>query len=206
MTDHPMAETGLQQVGEGRAIQARSTASETAWSPPAWLDAWQYVNPVPVPVLEVDRAIMAVERALEPVPADAILAGVKRLLDAMNPPSQSAKRDDIAADLAAWWKRNHEIYVAALADLPEDLLKAGSLAALRSCRFMPKPADIRKPVEQELARRHAALLRLRTARQKALRARPTGPVKREPLTPEQEAMLARIRGKSITNPSTEDAA
>ena len=146
---------------------------------------------------DVERAILATERALEPVPPEAILDGIKRLLDAVHPPSQSGKRDEIAAELAAWWKRNHEIYVAALADLPADLLKAGSVAALRHCRFMPKPADIRRPVEDELARRQSALVRLRTAARKATRQSAALPVKREPLTAEQEARLARLLGRPL---------
>ena len=146
---------------------------------------------------DVERAILAVERALEPVPPDAILDGIKRLLDAMNPPSQSARREEIAVDLAAWWKRNHEIYVAALADLPADLLKAGSVAALKHCRFMPKPADIRRPVEDELARRQSVLTRLRMAGRKAAREGSAAPVTREPLTPEQEARLARLLGRKL---------
>ncbi len=151
------------------------------------LEAEHVTDPVPVARDDLERDILAAERALEPVPPEAILDSIERLLDAVNPPSQSSRPDEIAVDLAAWWSRNHEIYVAALADLPADLLKAGSVAALRHCHLMPKPADIRRPVEDELARRRRALIRLRAA------AAPT--VKRVPLTAEQEVRLARLLGR-----------
>jgi hypothetical protein len=187
-------------------LEARSNSTDPAWSAPLWLDSWHFTDPVPAARHDVERAILATERALEPVPPEAILEGIKRLLDAVNPPSQSGKRDEIATDLAAWWKRNHEIYVAALADLPADLLKAGSVAALRHCRFMPKPADIRRPVEDELARRQSALTRLRTAARKAAREGTAVPVKREQLTAEQEARLARLLGRPLPQPPAGEAA
>ena len=71
---------------------------------------------------------------------------------------------------------------------------------------MPKPADIRRPVEAELARRQSALTRLRTAARKAARQAATALARREPLTAEQEARLARLLGRPMPGRPAGEAA
>lgn len=126
---------------------------------------------MPVPVASLNSLISEAETAREPAPRDAIANGLNTLLDAMNPPRTA----DAQLAMAEWWERNRGIYVEALADLPADLLAHASACVIRSSPFMPKPADIRKHVERELAERVTALVRLRHARVLALRQQMTDP-------------------------------
>jgi hypothetical protein len=63
------------------------------------------------------------------------------------------------------------IYMALLADIPHDLLAYGVVAACRDdCTFFPRPAQIRAPIREELARRNMVVRRLETALSLARRA------------------------------------
>lgn len=66
-------------------------------------------------------------------------------------------------------------YLDAFADVPLDILRAACRAAIQTCRFPPKPADIRDHVSGPLARRSYERRRLETA---ALKWRQGEPARR----------------------------
>jgi hypothetical protein len=63
----------------------------------------------------------------------------------------------------AKWEIQAPLYVDLLSDLPHDLLFVGMRSALRDTAFFPKPAEIRAPIREELARRNHVVRRLGTA-------------------------------------------
>lgn len=87
-------------------------------------------------------------------------------------------------DLPANWEVQNNVYVAALEDLPTDLVREGLKHVVMHYKYkFPKPASIREPVEAELVARRAAVIRLETI----LKA---GRFKETPLPPKTEAEKA----------------
>ena len=122
-------------------------------------------EPVPSSITSLNAEILNAETWLQPAPREALAAALVSLLDALNPPFNQESVNLVAE----WWSRNKAAYVAALAHLPVWAVQDGCMAALRTRGRMAKPVDILKPVEDELAAAHTALVRLRMARQVALR-------------------------------------
>lgn len=87
------------------------------------------------------------------------------------------------------WSQISPTYVAALEDLPPDLLQSALIHVVKTYEYkFPKPASIRKPVEEELARRSATVTRL----EGILRAGKFAEPRRAPRTPEQIAEVERM--------------
>lgn len=65
------------------------------------------------------------------------------------------------------WGHIAEFYLEALEDVPADLAREALRHVRRNVRFFPKPADLRAPIVEELARRQHIRLRLRLAQMMA---------------------------------------
>lgn len=91
------------------------------------------------------------------------------------------------------WETSSAIYVEALADLPPDLLATAVQQCIRTCRFFPKPAELRNAIADELAERLDAFNRRIAERRVALPApEPPGPRSAEDIA-HVERVLAPLR-------------
>lgn len=65
------------------------------------------------------------------------------------------------------WQTRAPLYRETLADLPADLLAEGIVHCAKSCKFFPKPAEIRAPIEEDLKARveHLRFLEIHSTRQ-----------------------------------------
>lgn len=87
------------------------------------------------------------------------------------------------------WSQISPTYVAALEDLPPDLLQSALIHVVKTYEYkFPKPATIRKVVVDEMARRSATVIRLEGILQNGRFAEP----RRVPPTSEQIAEVERI--------------
>lgn len=130
--------------------------------------------PVELSITSLDAELLRAGRDLEPASRDAIKEALETVLDTLNAPTRGEAG---AIAMAEWWKRAERQYVDALADLPGWAVARACTATVRSTRtrdYMPRPADILRHVEEELAVLHTARARLRTARMMRLRQQPTG--------------------------------
>lgn len=177
-------------------------SADTEWKLPSWISDWHVGEKIPATIEQVNLEIAKVERFLDRVPHEAIGQLLDELLDQLNPPAQSAKHAEIAERLAAWWERTRPAYISDMADYPADLLVKACRAARSSCVTMPKVADLKRHVIDDLAERNSALVKLRVARQELLRIQ--APKKFTPLTPaEQREVDAHLAKWGITPPSRE---
>lgn len=207
MTGHEVSGAGTQMA------MAAVQPSHEAWKAPSWLKDWSVQDQrVPATLHDVDLAIMATERALEPVDNERLGAGLAKLLNVVNPPTNSAKWPEVQERLREWWAEAKPVYVAALKDLPLDLLQKACIEVVKTHAFMPKAADIRKHVADELADRTSALLRLKLARDKvrAIAAPPVAPKQfLHEMTPEQrdryDEIMARVGHRDDPAPKSEAA-
>jgi hypothetical protein len=149
----------------GASTQLEAHSISTTWAAPKWLEAWTVVEPVPSSITSLNAEIMRGEVWLQPAPRERVVDELQRLLDMHNPPRGEAAHEANRA----WWARNKADYVDALAHLPAWALERACRAARQQSEWMPKPAAILKHVRGDLADAHTALVRLRMARQVALR-------------------------------------
>lgn len=52
------------------------------------------------------------------------------------------------------WKRRAPQYLAALSDVPPDLVDLALRQAVRTCKWLPQPSEIREPIARILDARH----------------------------------------------------
>lgn len=123
------------------------------------------VEAVPSSITSLNTEIMRAEAWLHPAPRERVVDELQRLLDMHHQPRSEAAH----TANRAWWARNKADYVEALEHLPEWALERACRTARQQSEWMPKPAQILKHVRGDLADAHTALVRLRMARQVALR-------------------------------------
>lgn len=140
---------------------ARRQGRSTPWQPPSlpcelsdWLERetthWPSDLTVRKSVAEALPAIIARFRdGLEPHQPDAFEHAMLELSVVF--PNSKASDAELRARLTA--------YAAALEDVPSDLLLKAARLAVRSCEFFPKPAELRKFIEQDMFDRRCKLHR-----------------------------------------------
>lgn len=111
-------------------------------------------------------AVAEVERSLEPAET-AVVAGLlaETLLIFGTPPN---------------WDKTAKFYLEALEDVPGDLVRSALREVRLTSKFFPKPAELRKPIGEEFARRKAAASLLKAALQSKLREGDAAPRSDEP--------------------------
>ena len=90
------------------------------------------------------------------------------------------------------WDEIASSYTEAFQDVPEDLAAAAMKWVRLNSKWMPKPAEFRMPIAEELAGRHVALKRLQLAERHWKPVEPEAD--RGEITPEMQATLDRILG------------
>ena len=123
--------------------------------PPSWLAAWQ---PDQTPLATVDQIAADVDRldaALAPTGPEALLVLSDRTLSLFPMPDN--------------WEDQAQAWYAALADIPEDLIRVAFERVASNCRFWPRPAEVREQISVELMERRVAARRLKVALAKAKR-------------------------------------
>ena len=132
---------------------ARTTALTDFAAPPSspkWLEGWRhYEGPPPVEASAIRSSLTSFQSTLTPATLQEIGANLLLLTEMFGEPKN--------------WTGKLPLYFEALADLPIDLLCAGVMSCIRHGQFFPKPAEIREPVRDELARRSLARSRLQFA-------------------------------------------
>jgi hypothetical protein len=88
------------------------------------------------------------------------------------------------------WQKVAPFYLEALADVPADLVARGLKAVRMTCKWFPKPSELRQAMPDELSERRLVLARLRVAR---LGSAEPNPRPKKPLTAEQVAELDAIK-------------
>jgi hypothetical protein len=156
---------------------------------PYWLAEWAPHDAVPANLVEIGCEMMRVERSVEPAAPELIAVCLRQVLDYHHPPRGNPA---VEAKMAAWWARNAQIYCAALADLPPDLLALAQAHGVKA-RFFPKIADLRGPVEELLDDRKTALRRLAVMRDMARRVNAAAPRRTPPSTEDIAYVEARMR-------------
>lgn len=172
---------GAVQLTTGTSSEAASstgwgwlTAPDEVRTCLAVLDWWTADQPVPEGLAAggAARALEVVAAAAAPADHRALMVAVERLLSWGRrwtgwQPADRAEVAEVSQD-----------YAAALADLPEPLLRLAVERIRRDWRWprLPRPGEVRQAVEDELAQITLARLRLRTAI--GVAARPMGDVKR----------------------------
>ena len=117
--------------------------------PPSWLKGWGPNLPVPASRLEIEAAIARAKRALTPASPEQAAVLLEETLELYGAPKN--------------WDQIAQFYLEAVSDMPLDLIRETLKQVRLNCKFFPKPAEIREPIREEMARRKAALSRLKTA-------------------------------------------
>ena len=124
-----------------------TTPCEPGYTAPSWLMSHTPGHPANVTRETVQDALAVARRSLE-------VAGPK-LLAVMLAEALTV------FDLPSNWSEQSKVYVAALEDLPADLVRGGLQSVVRTYKYkFPKPASIREPVEQEYADRKMVVVKL----------------------------------------------
>ena len=139
--------TEMQPMDHGR--QAVAAPSARPWQAPSWLAAWRPTEPPPVSPAQIRAAIAAADQALAPASPEAAMVLLTETLELFDPPK----------NLQAAVK----FCLEAVEDVPLDILQTGLRQVRLSCRWFPKPADLRSAMSEALCERVRARLRLRTA-------------------------------------------
>lgn len=148
------------------------TTSPKDWRKPSWLSGWTLEFPVPVPMTEVHRELREVESLLTPCDPKRTAVMLAQTLELYGLPDN--------------WAKVAPFYLEAMADVPPDLV-ADALKHVRlTCKWFPKPSELRAGIETELLDRSNVKYRLRTA----LRGRPMEESPRRPPTDEEKARVA----------------
>jgi hypothetical protein len=136
---------------------------------------------VPVPKAELAGIISQAEAALRPADPRTIGALLEQTLELYGLPDN--------------WDLVVGFYLECFEGVPVDLVAAALKHVRQTCRFFPKPAELRAPIREEWAKRRQALVKLQIARGMAKDPEP----ERTPPTPEQvarvRAMVAGIAGR-----------
>jgi hypothetical protein len=127
---------------------------------------------VPVPKSQLEAIIRQAEASLAPADPKTIAALLDQTLELYGLPDN--------------WDRVVGFYLEAFEGVPVDLVAAALKRVRQTCRFFPKPAELRAPIREEWAKRRQALVKLQIARGLAKEPEP----ERTPPTPEQ---VARVR-------------
>jgi hypothetical protein len=90
------------------------------------------------------------------------------------------------------WDRIAGFYLEALADVPADLIPATMKNVRMTCKWFPKPSELRACIPDDARRRRLALARMRVA---LANAKPEPAVVRQPLTAEQQAALDAVKAR-----------
>lgn len=117
--------------------------------PPSWLAAWQADQTPPATADEIAADVARIEAALVPVSAEALLVLADGTLALFPIPDN--------------WEDQAQAWYAALADIPEDLIRLAFERVARNCRFWPRPAEVREQIAGELFERRLAVRRLKAA-------------------------------------------
>jgi hypothetical protein len=123
--------------------------SAAPWSAPQWLASWRAELPPPASRQEIATALTSAEDALMPVDQKIAAALIAQTMGIWGVPPN--------------WAEIAGFYLEVLEDVPPDLASLAMKHCRRNCRFMPRPADIRDQIAEELAERRVALSRLRHA-------------------------------------------
>lgn len=83
------------------------------------------------------------------------------------------------------WATAAPLYMEALADIPPELLEAAVKHCIRTCRFFPKPAELRAPIADELND-------YRRRQHERNRAALPAPAPVDPPTPEEIAYVEKL--------------
>ena len=123
--------------------------------PPSWLAAWQPDQTPPATVDQIAADVDRLDAALAPTGPEALLVLSDRTLSLFPMPDN--------------WEDQAQAWYAALADIPEDLIRVAFERVARNCRFWPRPAEVREQISVELMERRVAARRLKVALAKAKR-------------------------------------
>ncbi len=174
------------------AATAPTRTLPSALSCAASLASWRALNTLPAETRgQVAAAIPALEAALAPATVQAAAVGLEpliRLIDRYGLVPLPTDPDDREAELG----RIARMYREDLADLPSDLLVLAVQRVVTTHRYrnLPLPAEFRKAVAEELARRRLALSQLQAVRKFGRFAEPALPPE-ERLTPAQASETRR---------------
>lgn len=153
------------------------------WRAPQWLLNNTPSHPVDASRQEVLEAVGRARRCLEVCSEEELLILLREALSIFEVPEN-------------WEAVQGKIYVAALEDLPADLVRAGLQHVVRTYEYkFPKPASIRKPVEKELSDRKATVTRLESILKIGKFKEP----ERQPRTPEDIARVSEMVAKATAH-------
>lgn len=113
---------------------------------PQWLTKWRAEEQATVTRETVVAALAEARANVEPCSLKSLAQSLDRLLAMYRTP------DD--------WADKSELYLAALDDVPEDLLPMMIIETVKRKKFFPVASEIREPIERELNNRHATVRRL----------------------------------------------
>jgi hypothetical protein len=133
-------------------------------------------------LLEADSASWPSALTLRPALADALPAVVQAYREGLEP-HQPATFERALLELSVVFPNNRagtselkaraSAYSAALEDIPDDLVMKAVRLAIRQCEHFPKPAELRKLIEDDMIERrrklHRAMLAARLPRAPDLR-------------------------------------
>lgn len=142
------------------------------------LISWVPAHEVTTPKAAIERALLDVNQMLRPIAPKVLATLLDQTLSLWPTPEN--------------WAQIGRYYTEALADAPFDLVdKALKHVRLhRQYATMPKPAELRQPIEADLARRQSERTKLLLMRERAPDER-----RDDPVTPEQWAHVQEILAK-----------